>query len=637
MDIGDFLRDLEITPSFGPTAPGGTQAAPAAPSAPAAPAEGEPVLDDNPGNVRGTQPGQEVVPEALSEFDEEAVPMGLSREAIGLAPGQFPGAVTSPAEGGGRGRAAASVQVEQDVLPPLTPEEQEAAALIQEQDRNDLLDDGLRELTTSQATTRELEEFADAAHEDTESTRDALHQARQTRDNLFSNVDEMVRSIAGQRVDPTRFFHTRGASAGFASALSVAAGSISSALNGSPNLAMSIIDRAVERDIRTQEFDIDNQSRSANTQIALLDRLRGFMGDDMTARETLRTLRLKEAESRINALASRSASDTQRARLQSLAATVSERAQVADGIARQQSIKITLKGNLTSARQGRELGRAAALARQIAQSVTPQETPQDFLQEESIPVSSAQEAPGGPGIGRDVVRGRRERPEATTAPSASLDPGVGDSAVDPESPEGPVLNRFNETRDEANVLSVSLQGDGNDRFFDLTPDSPARYRPGESRERPRKARVEATRRIGGAINALRILQSAAATIRGQGLTVAQLNAFGEDPVARGRLVAEIQGAVQAAVELARDQSKAGVLSETEFQRFSRVVGASSFADDVLNEVGVANVRVTVAARMQRAAAALVSKSITAALLSVGGVVPRSGRSDAQTARIAGDL
>jgi len=88
------------------------------------------------------------------------------------------------------------------------------------------------------------------------------------------DIDEAVGEVVNFKIDPKRFY--KGTGSAIASAIAVALGEFGSKLAGGPNTALSIINRAVDRDIDAQKTELQNlkygASAAGNAYKRLLDR-----------------------------------------------------------------------------------------------------------------------------------------------------------------------------------------------------------------------------------------------------------------------------------------------------------------------------------------------------------------------------
>ena len=177
-------------------------------------------------------------------------------------------------------------------------------------------------------------------------------------------LEQLNQQVMNQRINPERFFTSRGSSARFSAAASVALGTLSQALTpGLQNAALSIIDNAIERDIGAQVENLRNAQQGVTRQRGILQDLRLMYNDELAARTALRAMYLTEAERRIEALRASTTSENQRVGAQRLAQDLRmRRAQAAADLAeRIGSVRViervTMRGHANSAAASRRIGR----------------------------------------------------------------------------------------------------------------------------------------------------------------------------------------------------------------------------------------------------------------------------------------
>lgn len=89
---------------------------------------------------------------------------------------------------------------------------------------------------------------------------DELEKQRANHKDLVNKIqsqdDDIQSQIADSKLDPNRFWHNQGTFGSLMGALAIGMGAYGSAITGSPNAAMQIIDGAINRDIDAQKNDI---------------------------------------------------------------------------------------------------------------------------------------------------------------------------------------------------------------------------------------------------------------------------------------------------------------------------------------------------------------------------------------------
>lgn len=141
-----------------------------------------------------------------------------------------------------------------------------------------------------------------------------LEQQRQESRQTLRELSALNQSVMDQRINPARFF-TNNRGSGLAAAASVALGVLGQGLNPNiGNAAMTIIDRAIQRDIAAQVANLDNQRAGVAMARNLYGDLLNTFRNEGVAREALRGMYLTEMERRIAALTSQSQSAITRQR-----------------------------------------------------------------------------------------------------------------------------------------------------------------------------------------------------------------------------------------------------------------------------------------------------------------------------------
>ncbi len=135
-------------------------------------------------------------------------------------------------------------------------------------------------------------------------------ESRQT----LRDLSQLNQSVMDQSINPARFF-TDNRGSGLAAAASVALGVLGQGLNPNiGNAAMTIIDRAIQRDVAAQVANLDNQRAGVAMARNLYGDLLNTFRNEAVAREALRGMYLTEMERRISALTSQAQSAVTRQR-----------------------------------------------------------------------------------------------------------------------------------------------------------------------------------------------------------------------------------------------------------------------------------------------------------------------------------
>lgn len=151
---------------------------------------------------------------------------------------------------------------------------------------------------------------ADDLLQDREEISAIARQAAMEQRRGLETLNSLNQSVMSRSINPERFFSSRGGSARFSAAASVALGTLAQSLSpGMQNSALSIIDNAIERDIEAQVVNLRNANLGIDRQRGLLSDLRTTFGDELQARQALRSMYLTEAQRRISALTAQASSD----------------------------------------------------------------------------------------------------------------------------------------------------------------------------------------------------------------------------------------------------------------------------------------------------------------------------------------
>ncbi len=212
-------------------------------------------------------------------------------------------ALEAPQARGGGGR----VELEQEVtIRPPIPEE------LQQQMREAQERAGFARRAIMEGQVASLEEQArlvDQLHADNAQLQErfeaSIDDSLRDTESQLGTVRDSINQLERMRVNPNRFFAQRGDGARFGAAIAVGFGQLASALTGSPNTALQIINSAVDRDIAAQTADIGTQQAAVRGQFAVLNALRDHFNDETSAVNALRMFRLEQARLQMRSMAAR--------------------------------------------------------------------------------------------------------------------------------------------------------------------------------------------------------------------------------------------------------------------------------------------------------------------------------------------
>lgn len=137
------------------------------------------------------------------------------------------------------------------------------------------------------------------------------------RNGIRSEID----NLASQKVNSGRFYQNMGTGDKVMAAISVALGGFASAMQGKPgeNAALSIIDKAVQRDIDEQMKNLDNARQVISLKDQDLSRLVQITGSKQAARDALMAKQYEVLAANLEAKAAKIPDPTIAARAQNLA------------------------------------------------------------------------------------------------------------------------------------------------------------------------------------------------------------------------------------------------------------------------------------------------------------------------------
>lgn len=148
---------------------------------------------------------------------------------------------------------------------------------------------------------------------------------------LRDSIDLMKSS----KIDPYRFYRHPDGSTDFpksiAAVIAVGLGALGSSLpasmggTGGPNMAMAILDRAIDRDLAAQRDDIANQRAGVGLQMNLLSQMRGQFSDERQAERGAWVIMLETFKMKAEATAAKSGTKEVAARAANLIASIDQK------------------------------------------------------------------------------------------------------------------------------------------------------------------------------------------------------------------------------------------------------------------------------------------------------------------------
>jgi hypothetical protein len=115
-------------------------------------------------------------------------------------------------------------------------------------------------------------------------------------------IQDMMDDVRANRINPGQFFANIGDAGTFAAAMAVAAGHLASAMGGGPNVALSVINGAIDRNLRAQELNQAHDRAVLQAEIMIFDRMRTLGVDRLNQANVYNALLLSLAQSSIEAI-----------------------------------------------------------------------------------------------------------------------------------------------------------------------------------------------------------------------------------------------------------------------------------------------------------------------------------------------
>ena len=163
-----------------------------------------------------------------------------------------------------------------------------------------------------------------------ESIRERSLEVLRRREEQLGVLNEMNNELSRARMDPNRFYASRGPGAAIGASIAVALGALGSALTGGQNTALTIINDAIERDMVAQQNDFARRAQGITTGRNLYSDLVQALGDREQAELMFLDLKMQETESRIRSVIAQGASGQVLANAQTILAQLeAQRAETA--------------------------------------------------------------------------------------------------------------------------------------------------------------------------------------------------------------------------------------------------------------------------------------------------------------------
>jgi hypothetical protein len=121
-------------------------------------------------------------------------------------------------------------------------------------------------------------------------------------------VQQMVDDVRANRINPGQFFANIGEAGVFAASMAVAAGHLAASLGGGPNTALSVINGAIERNMRAQTLNQAHDRALLQSEIMIFDRMRALGVDRLNQANVYNALLLSQAQNALESAAAATAS-----------------------------------------------------------------------------------------------------------------------------------------------------------------------------------------------------------------------------------------------------------------------------------------------------------------------------------------
>lgn len=143
----------------------------------------------------------------------------------------------------------------------------------------------------------------------------AVSQIFDDADRQLQGIQEMVDDVRANRIQPGQFFANIGDAGTFAASMAIAAGHLASSMGGGPNTALSVINGAIERNMRAQELNQAHDRAVLQANIQIFDRMRALGVDRLNQANVYNALLLSQAQSALEGIAAATASVETRAQI----------------------------------------------------------------------------------------------------------------------------------------------------------------------------------------------------------------------------------------------------------------------------------------------------------------------------------
>lgn len=259
-------------------------------------------------------------PSEVSAQEQRNLDLGFGRSTTGeLTQSEGPVRATGA---GGDGFTATLTQ--QFVRPGLASEEAYQNQALQTQvDRDVAKQRVFQAAQTDYDIADILSNLGDMQAESGQEIQDSVRAGLAERQRMMGGLQREIDRVAARNIDPEHFFSSRSQGTRFGASIAVALGTLGQALApGLPNVALQIIDNAIDRDLQAQVANSNRDLNLLGQRRNLYSDLVQLTNDDQAARIMFRELHYEEALTRMNSLRSRAHGNDQVAALNTAIAQV---------------------------------------------------------------------------------------------------------------------------------------------------------------------------------------------------------------------------------------------------------------------------------------------------------------------------
>ena len=145
-------------------------------------------------------------------------------------------------------------------------------------------------------------EKADIATQAVAEARDREQRRQKAVETELGKLDGLRSKIQSTEIDPDRWWGDKSTGGKITSAIGILLGGIAQGLNGRENVALKMIDKAIDRDIDAQKAGLSRDVQAASIQEGIVAQTRQLYADEAVADAAAKTLQLQAADQQMAAL-----------------------------------------------------------------------------------------------------------------------------------------------------------------------------------------------------------------------------------------------------------------------------------------------------------------------------------------------